>query len=92
MLFFGSRDYAWLNAFRAFKYADGDTGGSKQKSYLEKYFVKGLILKVMTFLAGYHVARSHKTTPVSWLVSWLVIFLKNRSKDFLDFRHGSSDP
>lgn len=42
VLFFGSRDYAWLNPRRVFKYAQGDRGGSKKKNYLQKHFQKAV--------------------------------------------------
>lgn len=43
VMFFGSRDYAWLHSGRVFKYEEGDKGGNLNGNVsLAKYFKKGL--------------------------------------------------
>lgn len=42
VMFFGSRDYAWLHSGRVFRYEEGDKGGKLSKrNSLGNYFTKG---------------------------------------------------
>lgn len=49
--FFGTLDYCWVNSGRAFRYAEGDSGGKKGKAYLQKYFCKALEEAKIAFAA-----------------------------------------